>query len=154
MEQAVNTKTILLAILIYMTFLFGGAFGASYEDLHTAILQVEGWRGKPGDNGNAIGPYQIWRPYWQDAVEHDPSIGGKYEDCRNLVYARKVVDAYFRRYGRRFLQEQNWQSLARIHNGGPLGHRKQATLKYWSKVEDALRRIYPKASYRERKEKP
>ena len=33
-----------------------------------------------GDNGKAIGPFQIHRVYWQDAVEHDPSIGGTYAD--------------------------------------------------------------------------
>jgi hypothetical protein len=47
-----------------------------------AIRQVES-HGNPnlvGDNGKAIGSFQIWRTYWQDAVEHDKTIGGKYED--------------------------------------------------------------------------
>ena len=43
-----------------------------------AMYTVESSRGKVlvGDGGKAIGPYQIWYSYWQDAVEYDPSIGG------------------------------------------------------------------------------
>jgi len=83
-----------------------------------------------GDGGRAIGPLQIHRAYWQDAVEFDPSIGGKYEDCKDLAYARRIVVAYWTRYA------PNWSSetLARVHNGGPKGHRKTATVKYWGKV--------------------
>ena len=90
---------------------------------------------KDGDNGKAIGMYQIWRAYWLDACEFDPSLkSGKYEDCRNEAYARRVVIAYLSRYGK----GKSAKDLARIHNGGPRGHRKDATLEYWSKVEDAM----------------
>lgn len=87
-----------------------------------------------GDKGKAIGPYQIHRVYWQDAVEYDPSIGGVYEDCRNEQYARLIVIAYLSRYA------PNWnaETIARIHNGGPKGHTKKATVKYWFKVRKIL----------------
>jgi hypothetical protein len=83
-----------------------------------------------GDNGKAIGPYQIHYVYWKDAVDFDRSIGGQYADCRNQQYAEKIVLAYLRRYA------PNWnaETLSRIHNGGPKGNRINATNAYWSKV--------------------
>lgn len=104
-----------------------------------AIRQVEtGGHPDPenavGDKGKAIGPYQIHRVYWQDAIEYDPSIGGTYNDCRNERYARRIVLAYMSRYCKRWDNE----TVARIHNGGPKGHTKTATVKYWNKVKNAL----------------
>lgn len=88
-----------------------------------------------GDNGKAIGIYQIHRAYWQDAVDHDPSIGGEYKDCFNPEYARRIVIAYMDRYAPANASDE---TLARIHNGGPRGHKKSATLKYWSKVKKKM----------------
>lgn len=87
-----------------------------------------------GDNGKAIGPYQIHRVYWQDAVEHS-GIGGTYADCRNEEYARRVVRAYMVRYAPKGASDE---VMARIHNGGPKGHRKAATKAYWAKVRKHL----------------
>jgi hypothetical protein len=91
--------------------------------------------GAIGDEGKALGPYQIWRVYWTDAVQHDKTIKGTYEDCGKSEYSRKVVKAYLRRYGKSFIENKEWENLARIHNGGPKGHKKSATLKYWEKVK-------------------
>ena len=88
-----------------------------------------------GDNGRSIGPFQISRAYWRDAVEYDPSIGGTYADCKDERYARRVVIAYLYRYCKRW----DDQTVARIHNGGPKGHTKAATIKYWNKVKKQLR---------------
>lgn len=90
-----------------------------------------------GDGGRAIGMYQIHRAYWQDAVDHDPSIGGTYRDCYDPAYAERIVRAYLSRYAPR---GATLEQLARIHNGGPKGHLKKATLGYWTKVRDALQR--------------
>jgi len=38
----------------------------------------------------------------------------------------------------RYGQGKSAKDLARIHNGGPRGHKKSATLAYWSKIESAL----------------
>lgn len=94
-----------------------------------------------GDNGNAIGPYQIWRSYWKDAIEYDPTIGGKYEDCFNRDYAERIVNAYMDRYAikRRLGRTPTMEDIARIHNGGPNGHRKKSTLSYWKKIQGILR---------------
>lgn len=87
-----------------------------------------------GDGGKAIGPFQIHYSYWKDAVEFDTSIGGKYSDCKDEAYARKIIVAYWTRYA------PNWsfETLARTHNGGPKGHKKSSTLDYWSKVRKNL----------------
>jgi hypothetical protein len=105
-----------------------------------AIRQVEtGGEKDPanavGDGGKAIGPFQIHHAYWKDAVEFDPSIGGKYSDCKDEAYARRIVVAYLTRYA------PNWsdETIARTHNGGPKGHKRPTTLSYWSKVRKILR---------------
>jgi hypothetical protein len=87
-----------------------------------------------GDNGRSIGPFQISRAYWQDALEHDPSIGGTYTDCKDETYARQVVRAYLCRY----VKTWNDQTVARTHNGGPSGAKKKSTIKYWNKVRKHL----------------
>lgn len=89
-----------------------------------------------GDGGKAIGVFQIHRVYWQDAVQHDPSIGGQYEDCRDPAYARRIVIAYMDRYAPANASDE---TLARIHNGGPRGHKKAATNKYWNKVKKEMK---------------
>ena len=91
-----------------------------------------------GDAGRAIGRYQIWRTYWSDALVKAPSIGGEYEDCKGKVYAERVLVAYMLRYAAQAVKDKDYETLARIHNGGPQGHKRKATLKYWEKVEKAL----------------
>jgi hypothetical protein len=104
-----------------------------------ALAQVEsgGKDDAVGDNGKAIGRMQIWEIYWTDAVAH-ANIGGEYADCKGKAYAERVVMAYLHRYGKKALADKDYEKLARIHNGGPRGHTKTATVKYWRKVEKAL----------------
>jgi hypothetical protein len=109
--------------------------------LEAAIWMVEsggqeGWI--VGDGGAALGPLQIHRGCWTDALEHDPSIGGKYEDCENIEYSLKVFRAYMARYcvPHRIGDMPYDEAAARIWNGGPRGHRKNATVGYWFKVEN------------------
>jgi hypothetical protein len=105
-----------------------------------AIRQVEsnGDDKAIGDSGNAIGAYQIWRAYWQDATDWCQEIKGSYESCHNRVYAERIVVAYWHRYARSALRSEDYEVLARVHNGGPKGHRKMATLEYWAKVSELL----------------
>lgn len=87
-----------------------------------------------GDNGRALGPLQIHRAYWVDS-----RVAGKYEDCASLAYSIKVASAYMRRYSPTAWRDGNHQVLARIHNGGPRGHKKKATIKYWNKVRKEMK---------------
>ena len=100
-----------------------------------AIAQVESNHKDSaiGDGGKAIGRYQIHKVYWIDAIEYDPSIGGKYEDCKDPTYAGKIVVIYMSRYA------PNWNidTVAGIHNAGPKGHIKKVTKVYRRKVKEA-----------------
>lgn len=81
---------------------------------------------KDGDNGKAIGPLQIWYVYWKDSGIKF----GCYQDCRELWYAKLVVKSYMMRHAKRAVKRGDLKTMARIHNGGPKGHLKRATLKY------------------------
>jgi len=108
------------------------------DQLLDAMYTVESSRGRilVGDEGKAIGPYQIWKAYWQDAVEFDKTIGGEYKDCMNKAYAEKIVRAYWKRYSPK---GATIEQLARIHNGGgPRGHLNPNTIKYWNKIKKEL----------------
>ena len=106
-----------------------------------AIRKVEsnGDCSKIGKVGE-LGCYQIRECYWQDALEHDSSIGGEYEDVIDREYAEKCIYAYWDRYatekilGRPVTDEDR----ARMHNGGPNGHKKTSTIKYWNKIQNEL----------------
>jgi hypothetical protein len=132
-----NFISLIAAAVITASAYAGPRPPALTDALLDAIRQVEsgGDDRAVGDNGRAIGPYQIWRAYWIDACEYDPSLRDRgYEACFDAEYSRRVVIAYLSRYG----QGKSAKELARIHNGGPRGHRKSATIAYWNKVQDAL----------------
>lgn len=110
-------------------------------DILAAIRHVESsGREEPpdGDGGLAIGPYQIHYVYWLDARSGDAALGGDYQDCRRRAYAERVIDAYMRRYAPAAWRAGEAETVARIHNGGPRGHRRAATLVYWRKVRERL----------------
>ena len=117
-------------------------FTPQQTQLIDALIQVEssGQDDAIGDNGSAIGCLQIWEIYWRDACERS-NIGGKYYDCFKRDYAIRVFDAYMKRYAREAWtspEKFNAEKCARIHNGGPRGHTKKATEKYWKKVAKLL----------------
>ena len=126
-------------VWLYMIGLCYGSPDAHAQsaDLLDAIKQVEsgGRTNAVGDGGRAIGPYQIHHSYWVDACAYDPSLAaGKYSDCFKEPYARRVVIAYLKRYA----AGRSDEDMARIHNGGPRGHRLKATVQYWVKVKKEL----------------
>lgn len=87
-----------------------------------------------GDNGRSLGPLQISRAYFTDS-----RVGGTYEQVIDLGFARKVVSAYLQRYAPKAWAAGDVVTLARIHNGGPAGARKTATVSYGQKVARLLR---------------
>lgn len=107
------------------------------DRLLRAIHGVEG--DGYGDSGLSLGPYQIHYGYWRDAWEYDPSLrSGQWFDCSNEPYARRVVTAYLNRYARVALMRRDFETLARVHNGGPAGEKKSTTLRYWRRVQKYL----------------
>lgn len=93
-----------------------------------------------GDGGDSIGRYQIQWTYWKDATDFDKTIGGTYQDVKDPAYAEKIMRAYFKRYARDAYNSGDYEVLARIHNGGPKGHKRESTLAYWAKVKKELDR--------------
>jgi len=113
-----------------------------HVDLLAAMCEVES-NCDPTKVGeaNEIGWYQILPCFWQDALEHDPSIGGEYEDVIDREYAEKCIHAYWDRYAteKRLGRPVTDEDRARMHNGGPNGHKKTSTIKYWNKIQNELR---------------
>ena len=105
----------------------------TFEDLLDAIEQVEsgGDANAIGDNGNAVGSFQIWRIYVSDCNR----ISGKkfkFSDRLSREKSREMVGIYLTHYGGTI------EEMARKHNGGPNGHKKQSTEKYWLKIKAEL----------------
>jgi len=127
-----------------MVGIFLAAAAIYLSPLEKAVHMVESSgstaSGIVGDNGDAIGPMQIHRGCWTDAVEYNDSIGGEYSDCDGLEYSLKIFRAYLARYAKpkRIGSMPYDEAAARIWNGGPNGHKKKATLKYWKKVSKHL----------------
>ena len=115
-------------------------YTSQHEALMEAIIMVES-SGNPeavGDNGNAIGCMQIWKPY-----HYDSGVPGKYENCFDVEYSKRVFDGYMKRYAKEAWtnpKKFDPEKVARIHNGGPRGYRKKATEKYWVKVKRELKK--------------
>ena len=107
------------------------------ESFWRALHQVEtSGRHGPivGDGGKALGPLQIHRGFHADS-----RVAGPYERVADLVYARRVATAYFKRYAPQAWAAGDVETLARIHNGGPRGHLKPATKGYAAKVRAQMR---------------
>lgn len=139
-----TTSLATLILFVLVSSVFAAERKYSYSQLLDAIRAVES-QGQPnngigakGDGGAALGPFQIHKVYWKDATDHDPRIGGTYEDCKGYEYSLKVVRAYFDRYCRDAVSSGNWEKVSRIHNGGPNGDTKQSTKAYWLRVKAKL----------------
>lgn len=127
-----KAKLLFLALASFAT-----AHAAPPEAFWKALHHVEtsGRLGPiKGDNGAALGPLQIHRAYWQDS-----GVPGTYSQCADLAYSRRVVTAYLRRYARAAWDRADAMALARVHNGGPSGAKKRATLAYARKVINAMK---------------
>jgi hypothetical protein len=125
-------KKTLLALLLALP-----AYSAPPESFWKALHHVETSSrlgAIKGDNGAALGPLQIHRVYFQDS-----GVKGSYSQVAELAFARRVATAYFKRYAPRAWAAGDVVTLARVHNGGPSGHRKTATLAYARKVVAAMK---------------
>ena len=143
---------ILAFIIIDIFFTINYALGSEIKNtnkhrhLLDAICKVESncQSDAVGDNGNAIGAYQIWYDYWYDAVtfrdDDDLKLSDGYESCYDKDYSEKVVLVYWERYAtmKRLGRTPTDEDRARIHNGGPNGYKKEATDGYWNKVKKRL----------------
>ena len=124
-------KPILATILLTTTL-----HAAPPESFWKAMHHVE-TRGKTGwiwgDNRRSLGPLQISKAYHKDS-----KVPGSWGNCTSLAYSKRVATAYLKRYAPRAWATGDCQTLARIHNGGPKGHKKRATVGYWVKIRKEL----------------
>jgi len=116
------------------------------KSLIKALVQVEsgGNSSAIGDNGDAYGILQIHQGVVAD-VNRTCKTNFTHEDAFDGNMARDICSRYLAYWGRVYQKttqkEPSEEVLARIWNGGPKGYEKQATMKYWSKVKEALEEI-------------
>jgi hypothetical protein len=91
-----------------------------------------------GDFVNGVprsrGPFQISRAYW-----HDSGVRLPYSKAADYSASVAVVNAYLNRYAPRAVQLGDYETLARVHNGGPDGLRNRRTISYWLRIKAALK---------------
>ena len=115
--------------------------------LIVAIIQVEsgGNMMAVGDNGKAYGCMQIHAAYVED-VNRIWGTKFVHEDAFDKVAAIEMFLIYTGHYGVKLEdkldRKATFEDLARIHNGGPNGWKKDSTKKYWEKVQQAHQQLY------------
>ena len=108
---------------------------ATLDDLLDAIEFVESKCDADaiGDGGNAVGSFQIWKIYVDDVNRinrlHGNGTRYMYGTRRSRKFSREMATIYLKHYGGTF------EEMARKHNGGPQGHKKESTKAYWLKVK-------------------
>ena len=87
-----------------------------------------------------MGPMQIHREYFHDAAQFDKSLGNDYSKVIDLSFAKKVVSAYLRRYAPNSVANNDFKTMAMIHNAGPKGYKNPNAIEYWNKIRNHLTR--------------
>lgn len=83
-----------------------------------------------GDGGQALGILQIHKEIIVD-VNRIYKTSFRHEDALNPVLAKEICELYLKYYAP---PNATAEQCARIWNGGPAGHKKSSTEKYWQKV--------------------
>lgn len=111
--------------------------GVALTPLFTALAQVESNNGQTSKN-----VYQITRQYVDDVNRISDNEAFLYEDRNDRGKSERMMEIYWLYYARRYLDQTGrtptWETLARIHNGGPDGWKKYGTKKYWRRVKNFL----------------
>lgn len=92
-----------------------------------------------GDNGLAYGCLQMHAGYVQDAAEY-AGQDWVHEDAFDRETSIDIFIAYISRYATedRIGRPVTAEDIARIHNGGPNGWKKESTEAYWRKVRSVI----------------
>lgn len=102
---------------------------------------------KKGTSGKSVHHYAAWGMFQLHSVYvNDVNAFAKtkfrHADAFYPEKARQITKLYLVHYGRAYEKRTGkaatLEVLARIHNGGPRGYEKEATVKYWKKVKAAL----------------
>jgi len=126
-------KTLLILIAITQTV----AAEQLPEKFVSALRKTETF-GKPnsgigakGRNGE-IGPLQITKACFKDS-----GVSGHFANCNDLGFSIKVAEAYLNRYAKNAVLANDYQTMARIWNGGP-NYSIKKTNGYWSRFQTFL----------------
>lgn len=113
-----------------------GAFAEPSDKLINALVRVEsgGRAAVVGDNGKAVGILQIHKCVIDD-VNRIYKTTYTYADRTNPIKSREICKKYLTHYAGKNATDEKY---ARVWNGGPKGHTKKATEKYWARVKAAL----------------
>jgi len=136
MTRCILLPTIAISLMCNLaTARAGSTKSDEINKLLDAIAHVEsnGNAEAVGDSGRALGTYQIHKYYWRDGTRF-LGVDWSYDQAKDPVKAREVVRAYLLHYGKGKTLIQK----ARIHNGGPRGYRKRATLAYARRIAKVL----------------
>ncbi len=116
----------------------------SIEQLLKIIAEIESENNpevKDGDDGRAVGLYQLHQISVRDVNEHFGTnfIYSGEGDMRKIPsIAKNIVILYLRLLNQRFSKKYNRNAsvkeLLRMYNGGPTGYAKESTLPYWEKA--------------------
>ena len=115
--------------------------GVVLTPLFTALAQVESNNGQTSKN-----VYQITRQYVDD-VNRICRINGysfvySHSDVDDRSKSERMMETYLAYYGKEYARKTGklptWETLARIHNGGPDGWKKYGTKRYWRRVKELL----------------
>jgi hypothetical protein len=113
-------------------------FGIALAPLYAAIAEVESMDGRVSNN-----VYQLRILYVHDVnrITYN-AYGFREADRYERQQSERMMYEYWRHYGERYRQitgrQPTAEVLARIHNGGPDGWCKRATLPYWRRIEAAM----------------
>ena len=122
--------------IIVVLLLSVSAQAANLDGFFAALAKVESSGNAKAVNKKetALGIYQIRPAYFKDS-----RVKGNHEQVFNPTFARSVCEAYFKRYEPAAFASGDFETLARVHNGG-CGWRKNksATDSYWKKIKKNL----------------
>ena len=106
-----------------------------------AIVESSGNPHAIGDDGRALGLYQIHAVYAEDVNRILGVNIYQHADALNPAHASNMVRIYLSHYAtpERIGRPVTDEDRARIHNGGPNGWREESTKGYWRKVLEASR---------------
>lgn len=114
-------------------------FGLNLKPLYDAIAQVESDRGATSAN-----IYQIRNIYVED-INRISNVKYSMRDVLDRDKAEMMMYRYWQFYGAEYRcltgKNPTYETLARIHNGGPYGWRKDSTVSYWKKVNKVMKEM-------------
>ena len=116
---------------------FRNDYSTSIERLIEATVIIEcGGNFKAIGKSNDKGAFQITPVRLKD---YNKRTGHKYsmDDMFNFQISKEIFLYYANKIG---IEPNKWEIISRQWNGGPIGHKKQITLKYWQKVSKQLKK--------------